>query len=90
MPSLGSSKPPIMRSVVVFPQPEGPSSAKKLPRGDLEREGVDRDDLVEALRDAVEADVRCGRLAPAVADGSTRSSTAIRQSIFAITCLICV
>src|SRR5580765_6510026 len=30
-PVFGSSKPPIMRRVVVFPQPEGPSSAKKRP-----------------------------------------------------------
>src|SRR5918994_2173212 len=32
-PSVGSSKPPIIRSVVVLPQPDGPSSAKKAPRG---------------------------------------------------------
>src|SRR5919204_3356347 len=31
-PDVGSSKPPIMRNVVVLPQPEGPRSAKKLPR----------------------------------------------------------
>jgi hypothetical protein len=31
-PSVGSSKPPIMRSVVVLPQPDGPSSARKWPR----------------------------------------------------------
>ena len=30
-PAVGSSKPPIMRSVVVLPQPDGPSRAKKLP-----------------------------------------------------------
>ena len=32
-PSVGSSKPPIIRSVVVLPQPDGPSSAKNEPRG---------------------------------------------------------
>src|SRR6185436_13713550 len=32
-PSLGSSKPPIMRRVVVFPHPDGPSRAKKEPCG---------------------------------------------------------
>ena len=32
-PSVGSSNPPIMRSVVVLPQPDGPSIAKKAPRG---------------------------------------------------------
>ena len=30
LPLSGFSKPPMMRSVVVFPQPEGPSSVTKL------------------------------------------------------------
>ena len=47
MPAVGSSKPPIMRSVVVLPQPDGPSSAKKLPLLDLEAQVVDGDDVVE-------------------------------------------
>ncbi len=33
VPSLGSSKPAIMRRVVVLPQPEGPSIVKNSPRG---------------------------------------------------------
>ncbi len=58
MPSVGSSKPPIMRSVVVLPQPEGPSIAKKLAALDLEREVVDGDHAsVEPLGDVLEADV---------------------------------
>ena len=32
-PSVGSSKPATMRSVVVFPQPDGPSIVKNWPRG---------------------------------------------------------
>ena len=32
-PDVGSSKPPIIRSVVVLPHPDGPSSAKNEPRG---------------------------------------------------------
>src|SRR5690349_5826761 len=32
LPSVGSSNPPIIRRVVVFPQPDGPNSAKKEPR----------------------------------------------------------
>ena len=32
-PSVGSSKPPIIRSVVVLPHPLGPSRAKNEPRG---------------------------------------------------------
>jgi hypothetical protein len=39
---VGSSKPPIIRSVVVLPQPEGPSSGEEAPARDLEVEGVDR------------------------------------------------
>ena len=31
-PAVGSSKPPIIRSVVVLPQPDGPSSATNRPR----------------------------------------------------------
>src|SRR6202050_1715789 len=31
-PEVGDSKPAIMRSVVVFPQPDGPSSEKNSPR----------------------------------------------------------
>ncbi|CAB4952560.1 unannotated protein [freshwater metagenome] len=33
LPAVGSSKPAIIRSVVVLPQPEGPSSAKNEPLG---------------------------------------------------------
>jgi hypothetical protein len=33
VPSLGSSNPAIIRSVVVFPHPDGPSIVKKWPRG---------------------------------------------------------
>src|SRR5216683_979669 len=32
-PDVGSSRPAIIRSVVVLPQPEGPSRQKKLPSG---------------------------------------------------------
>ena len=31
VPSVGSSRPAIMRSVVVLPQPEGPSSVTSVP-----------------------------------------------------------
>ena len=74
-----------------LPAARGTEEREEAPARHLEREVVDRDDLVEALRDALEADVRCGRLAPrrrrrlyALLDGHPG------QSIFAITCLICV
>ena len=57
MPSFGSSNPPIIRSVVVLPQPDGPSIAKKLPCSISRDDVVDGDDVVEALRDPFEANV---------------------------------
>ena len=63
-PAVGSSKPATMRSVVVLPQPEGPSSVRNSPERDLEVDGVDRRDLAEALRDSAELDVRRGGRIP--------------------------
>ena len=37
-PEVGSSSPAIMRSVVVLPQPEGPSSMKNSPSSTLKEE----------------------------------------------------
>ena len=65
-----------MRSAVVLPQPDGPSSTMNSPSCDREGELVDRGHLAEALGDPVEHDLaharscvdrRDGR--PAVADG---------------------
>ena len=50
-----------MRSVVVLPQPDGPSSEKNSAALDLERDVVDRDDVVEALREPDQPDVVVGR-----------------------------
>ena len=49
-PASGCSKPAIMRSVVVLPQPEGPSREMNSPRLDREVEAVDGDDSAETLR----------------------------------------
>ena len=38
MPDVGVSRPATIRSVVVLPQPDGPSSAKNEPRGYVEVE----------------------------------------------------
>ena len=55
-PSLvGSSKPPIIRSSVVLPQPDGPSREKNSPRR-LERHAVHRPDLAESLLQVEELD----------------------------------
>ena len=57
-PSSGVSKPAIIRSVVVLPQPEGPSSAKNSPGCDRQVDAVDHARLaVEALLDAFEANI---------------------------------
>ena len=44
-PSVGNSKPAIRRSVVVLPQPDGPSSVTKLALFDVDVHVVDRDDV---------------------------------------------
>ena len=60
-PSSGSSKPAIMRNVVVLPQPEGPSSAKNSPGCDDQIDAIDHPRLaVEALLDAFEPNVGGG------------------------------
>ena len=45
---MGSSKPAIMRSTVVLPLPDGPSSEKNSPSSIVEVDRVDGDDLVVA------------------------------------------
>ena len=46
-----------MRSVVVLPEPDGPSIVKNSPAGDVEVDAVDRDDVAVALGQASDADV---------------------------------
>ncbi len=57
-PSVGSSKPAIIRSVVVLPQPDGPEQREELARLHLEVDVVDRDEIPEPLGDAAQDDVR--------------------------------
>ncbi len=52
-PAVGSSKPASMRSSVVLPQPEGPSSEKNSPRRMSKRDIVDRLHRPEVLGDAL-------------------------------------
>ena len=54
-PSSGRSNPAISLSVVVLPEPEGPSSVKNSPCLDLEVDAVDGDDLAVRLAHALEA-----------------------------------
>ena len=55
-PPVTGSSPATMRSVVVLPQPEGPSSVHELALRDRERDVVDGGDVAVALGDAVEDD----------------------------------
>ena len=64
-PSVGSSRPAIIRSAVDLPQPDGPSRTRKLAVGDVEAEIGHRFDVAEALGDPIEVDVRHGPLSPA-------------------------
>ena len=54
-PSLGCSKPATIRSVVVLPQPEGPSSEKNSPGSISRSRPLTATVLAEALRDLLEA-----------------------------------
>ena len=67
-PSSGVSKPASMRSSVVLPQPEGPSSAKNSPFENIERELVDRDNGAEAFGDPLEAHQRAAASRAAAAN----------------------
>ena len=58
VPSLGSSKPAIMRSVVVLPQPDGPSIVKNWPLRDVEVHAAHGGEVAEALGDRAQADAR--------------------------------
>jgi len=57
-PDVGGSKPAIMRSVVVLPEPEAPRQCEEFPRGDLERQIVHRREVAEPLRQAPELENR--------------------------------
>ena len=61
-PASGSSKPAMSRSVVVLPEPEGPSSVKNSPRPTSSGHRVDRGDVAEAAREVDEADVDARRV----------------------------
>ena len=56
-PPVGGSNPPIIRSVVVLPQPLGPSSEKNSPGLDPKRDPVDRDDVPKPFLEVDEADL---------------------------------
>ena len=49
VPLVGSSNPAISRSIVVLPEPDGPSSEKNSPRRDVEVDRLERDGLSERL-----------------------------------------
>ena len=51
VPASGRSKPAISRSVVVLPEPDGPSSVKNSPSRDLEVDAVDRNHVAVGLAD---------------------------------------
>ena len=56
-PSSGSSKPAISRSVVVLPEPDGPSSVKNSPLRDVQVDAVDGGDVAVALDELDETDI---------------------------------
>ncbi len=64
VPEVGVSRPATIRSVVVLPQPDGPSSAKNDPRRYVEVEVVDRRERGELLGHPAQPEARRTRLRP--------------------------
>ena len=60
MPPVGSSSPAIIRSVVVLPQPDGPSMTKNSPSATMKLESLDRDEIAEGLVQIFDADLGHG------------------------------
>jgi hypothetical protein len=60
-PSVGCSKPAIIRSVVVLPQPGRPEQRVELAACDPQIHVVDGRDVAEPLRDADDLDIGRGR-----------------------------
>ncbi len=56
-PEVGSSSPAIMRSVVVLPQPDGPSRQKNSPSGMVKVEFLHRDEVAEGLAQVLDPDL---------------------------------
>ena len=54
VPEVGGMKPAIMRSVVVLPQPDGPSSDTNSPARQLQREVLHRLEVAVALADVLQ------------------------------------
>ena len=62
-PVVGATKPPMILSNVVLPQPDGPEDRDEVAALDLEMQRPDRDDLAVGLRDVAQPDKRL-RLRP--------------------------
>ena len=60
VPDVGVSRPATIRSVVVLPQPDGPSRAKNEPAGYVEVEVVDGLEGPEVLGQAAELETLAG------------------------------
>ena len=63
-PAVGTSKPASIRSVVVLPQPEGPSREKNSPWCDREFDVINRDEVTELLGDPLNPDRFAAHLIP--------------------------
>ncbi len=63
-PSVGCSNPAIIRSVVVLPQPDGPSIEKNSPPGICEVDAVDGRHVAELLDEINQFDFATGHAPP--------------------------
>ena len=78
-PEVGNSSPAIMRSVVVLPQPDGPSRQKNSPLSTVKVELLDGDEVAEGLVQFLDLDFRhVRRLNPETCVTTTNSSVPAR------------
>ena len=63
-PASGISSPAIIRSSVVLPEPDGPSSATSSPVGDLEADVVERDEAAEGFAQVADLDTHAASFQP--------------------------
>ena len=79
VPRSGISSPAIMRSSVVLPEPDGPSSATSSPVSMSQADVVERDEVAELLADVAKLDTHAATLA-AMSSCVLRSPALTRRS----------
>ena len=77
-PDVGSSRPAIIRSVVVLPQPDGPSKQKKSPSGTV---NVESRTAVKSPNALCRCSMRISAIAPHSGNFETTMNDAVPASV---------